>query len=253
MEKAPTLCWKCLVGASSQYCENFREILLTSLETGLANNSAAATAAARRIDSGPAAPLLRDLETQLTFLRGGPGLRYFLTYANSTGLARLLSSKRTYTLLAPVDEAFQRWHPIDWGFNPFLVEAFLEELMANLVIEGAVSLDESDRDGELRSYSTLGGGEVRLRTKGENLYLEDSLVLGEDREDSLVLGDLPLGAGTVLFLDRVPGLDQTRLELLRQSNRCPARPRQEVRGNVTLCFAATWKPFLLNSMDLLNH
>ena len=226
---------------------------MTSLETGLANNSAAATAAARRIDSGPAAPLLRDLETQLTFLRGGPGLRYFLTYANSTGLARLLSSKRTYTLLAPVDEAFQRWHPIDWGFNPFLVEAFLEELMANLVIEGAVSLDESDRDEKLRSYSTLGGGEVRLRTKGENLYLEDGLVLGEDSEDSLVLGDLPLGAGTVLFLDRVPGLDQTRLELLRQSNRCPARPRQEVRGNVTLCFAATWKPFLLNSMDLLNH
>ena len=185
---------------------------MTSLETGLANNSAAATAAARRIDSGPAAPLLRDLETQLTFLRGGPGLRYFLTYANSTGLARLLSTKRSYTLLAPVDEAFQRWQPIDWGFNPFLVEAFLEELMANLVIEGAVSLEESDSDGKLRSFTTLGGGEVRLRTKGENIYLED-------REDSLVLGELPLAAGTVLFLDRVPGLDQARLELLRETNR----------------------------------
>ena len=182
---------------------------MTSLETGLANNSAAATAAARRIDSGPAAPLLRDLETQLTFLRGGPGLRYFLTYANSTGLARLLSTKRSYTLLAPVDEAFQRWQPIDWGFNPFLVEAFLEELMANLVIEGAVSLEDSDSDGKLRSFTTLGGGEVRLRTKGENIYLEDSLVLGE----------LPLAAGTVLFLDRVPGLDQARLELLRETNR----------------------------------
>ena len=209
--------------------ENSSEILFTSLETGLANNSAAATAAARRIDSGPAAPLLRDLETQLTFLRGGPGLRYFLTYANSTGLARLLSTKRSYTLLAPVDEAFQRWQPIDWGFNPFLVEAFLEDLMANLVIEGAVSLEESDSDGKLRSFTTLGGGEVRLRTKGENIYLEDSLVLGEDREDSLVLGEdredslvlgeLPLAAGTVLFLDRVPGLDQARLELLRETNR----------------------------------
>ena len=69
------------------------------------------------------------------------------------------------------------------------------------------------------TQSWLGGGEVRLRTKGENIYLEDSLVLGEDREDSLVLGELSLAAGTVLFLDRVPGLDQARLELLRDTNR----------------------------------
>merc|ERR1712038_1244770 len=80
-------------------------------------------------------PLLELVEEQLAFLRGGPGINYFLTFANQTDLqSRLFARKQTFTLLAPLDEAFQKWHPIDWGFNPSAVDSFLEELMENLVV-----------------------------------------------------------------------------------------------------------------------
>ena len=81
---------------------------------------------------------LEELERELSFIRGGPGLSYFLSYANDTDLGHLLTSKEVYTILAPIDEAFQSWHPIDWGFNPFLVKSFLNSTLANHVIEGEI-------------------------------------------------------------------------------------------------------------------
>lgn len=35
----------------------------------------------------------------------------------------------------PSDSAFQRWHPIDWGFYPFSVPDFTESIMRNHVIQ----------------------------------------------------------------------------------------------------------------------
>lgn len=35
----------------------------------------------------------------------------------------------------PSDSAFQRWHPIDWGFYPFSVPDFTETIMRNHVIQ----------------------------------------------------------------------------------------------------------------------
>ena len=155
--------------------------------------------------------LLQQLEQQLTFLREGPGLNYFLEFANKTGLQSKLSSKQTFTLLAPLDEAFQGWHPIDWGFNPFAVDPFLSDLMENLVISGTVDIDEKEDILEEAVFKTLGGEEVRITTKGENIYLNGILLLGD-----LKLLD---SSSQVLFLDQVPWIDLELVEQLRKNYR----------------------------------
>ena len=162
----------------------------------------------RRIDTSSS--LLEQLDTQLAFLRGGPGLDYFLTYANQTNLESLFKPKSSYTLLAPVDRAFQSWHPIDWGFNPFLVESFLADLFENLVLDGAIK-DISDYDDEKsKSFTTLGGKKVLLTFKGENTYINDILVVG----------DLPFSGGSdVIFLDEVPWMTAEIVENLRKNYR----------------------------------
>jgi len=159
----------------------------------------------RKIDSD--LPLLEDLQSQLGYFRGGPGLNYFLTYANSTGLESELNSKKSYTLLAPTDQAFQSWHPIDWGFNPFLVEEFLEDLMKNLVVEEFIAIEENNE--KLTVYKTLSGKLIEISTRGENIYINNILILG----------DLPLAGGNseVIFLDKVPWLDNDIVQELRQN------------------------------------
>jgi len=159
----------------------------------------------RKIDSD--LPLLEDLQSQLGYFRGGPGLNYFLTYANSTGLESELNSKKSYTLLAPTDQAFQSWHPIDWGFNPFLVEEFLEDLMKNLVVEEFIAIEENNE--KLTMYKTLSGKLIEISTRGENIYVNNILILG----------DLPLAGGNseVIFLDKVPWLDNEIVQELRQN------------------------------------
>ena len=159
----------------------------------------------RRIDS--TSSLLEQLDTQLAFLRGGPGLDYFLTYANQTNLESLFNPKNSYTLLAPVDRAFQSWHPIDWGFNPFLVESFLADLFENLVLDGNINVSDEEKS---KSFTTLGGKKVFLTFKGENTYINDILVVG----------DLPFSGGSdVIFLDEVPWMTEEIVENLRENYR----------------------------------
>ena len=162
----------------------------------------------RRIDTAGSSSLLEQLDTQLAFMRGGPGLDYFLTYANQTNLESLFNTKKSYTILAPVDRAFQSWHPIDWGFNPFLVESFLADLFENLVLDENIndSIDEEKR----KSLTTLGGKKVSVTFKGENTYINDILVVG----DLLVSG-----GSDVIFLDEVPWMTEEIVENLRQNYR----------------------------------
>ena len=171
--------------------------------------------AVRKIDGEP--PLLEMVEHQLTFLRGGPGINYFLSYANQTELqSKLRSNKQTFTLLAPLDEAFQSWHPIDWGFNPFAVDSFLEELMENLVVTEAVDINQVGDKLEGEEFHTLGGETVKITTKGENVYINGVLVLG----------DLSLAGSDsrVIFLDQVPWLDLDLVDQLRSNYRSTPVP-----------------------------
>ena len=79
---------------------------------------------------------------QLSALRGGPGAAYFLEFARQSGLNDRLNSLVKYTVLVPTDNAFREWFPVDWGFNPFHVAQFVDEVMANHILEGRISIQK---------------------------------------------------------------------------------------------------------------
>lgn len=73
-------------------------------------------------------------------------------------------------MLIPSDNAFQRWHPIDWGFYPFSVQDFTEGILRNhflqlktpLRMEDVVDMDRGQK------YKTLGGEVVIFRNTRKN-------------------------------------------------------------------------------------
>lgn len=75
-------------------------------------------------------------------------------------------SDKEYTVLIPTDGAFQRWHPIDWGFYPFSVPEFTESVIVNHFIPGNLR-QEDIQDGQ--KATTLGGREV-IFTKNRKFF-----------------------------------------------------------------------------------
>lgn len=57
----------------------------------------------------------------------------------------------------PTDHAFQRWHPIDWGFYPFSVPEFTECIIKNHFVHGRLK-QEMISDGQI--IKTLGNQEI---------------------------------------------------------------------------------------------
>ncbi len=49
-----------------------------------------------------------------------------------------------YTALIPFDEAFRRWYPIDWGFNPFEAPSFVRETLLDHFLVGQAAGGEGD-------------------------------------------------------------------------------------------------------------
>jgi len=158
----------------------------------------------RKLDS--TLSFLEEVEKELSFIRGGPGLTYFLTYANKTGLGKMLNKKLSYTVLAPVDEAFQNWHPIDWGFNPFSVAEFLNDTLINHVVQGSI-----ETNSETATLTTIGDRVVEITSRGENTYANGVLIRG-----GITLAG---GRGSVLFLDQVLWVDHDLVDDLNAKYR----------------------------------
>jgi hypothetical protein len=75
-------------------------------------------------------------------------------YANNC--IYFLDTSVSYIILVPSDSAFQRWHPIDWGFYPFSVPEFTEDIMRNHVIPQKQQFNLKTIDKE-HKMKTLGG------------------------------------------------------------------------------------------------
>lgn len=67
--------------------------------------------------------------------------------------------------MIPSDNAFQRWHPIDWGFYPFSVQEFTENILRNHFIQNKkpIRMDDLKTMSREQSYQTLGGENVVFR------------------------------------------------------------------------------------------
>ena len=87
-------------------------------------------------------------------------------------------SDEEYTLFLPVNEAFQRFYPIDWGFNPFLVTNFTRETILNHFVRG--KLTSKDITNGLK-VNTMGGKELVFKVGPGKLkrmfYLLDKTLL----------------------------------------------------------------------------
>ncbi|CAG9799046.1 unnamed protein product [Chironomus riparius] len=85
------------------------------------------------------------------------GTKVFQHFLSTSNLSQILEDTSvSYIILVPSDSAFQRWHPIDWGFYPFSVPEFTEDIMRNHVIpqKQQFNLKLIDKEHKMK---TLGG------------------------------------------------------------------------------------------------
>lgn len=94
------------------------------------------------------------------------GTKVFQHFLSNSNLSQLVDDG-SYMVLIPSDTAFQRWHPIDWGFYPFSVQEFTESVLRNHFIKVGLPLRMADLRGASgeQKFKTLGGEYVVLRGK----------------------------------------------------------------------------------------
>lgn len=78
----------------------------------------------------------------------------------------MVITEKAYTILIPIDSAFQRWHPIDWGFYPFIVSEFTESVLRNhfLQLKAPIRMQDIKRATEISKVKTMGGELVTFRS-----------------------------------------------------------------------------------------
>ncbi|XP_036341598.1 uncharacterized protein LOC118750952, partial [Rhagoletis pomonella] len=78
-------------------------------------------------------PILKESKSSplMSFLNSmKSGTKVFQHFLSKSNLTHIMDDG-SYTVLIPSDNAFQRWHPIDWGFYPFSVQEFTESVLRN--------------------------------------------------------------------------------------------------------------------------
>ncbi|KAJ9594501.1 hypothetical protein L9F63_014113, partial [Diploptera punctata] len=107
------------------------------------------------VRNSTAATFLEDVNQVLSYLKSG--VRVFQQFLGNSTVSQLLKDGEEYTVFVPTDHAFQRWHPIDWGFYPFSVPEFTEEIIINHFVKGNWRQDNI-KDGQ--KLTTVGGREI---------------------------------------------------------------------------------------------
>ncbi|KAH8281613.1 hypothetical protein KR054_001771 [Drosophila jambulina] len=106
------------------------------------------------IKESKASPLMSFLANMKT------GTKVFQHFLSKSNLTRIMDDN-AYTVLIPSDNAFQRWHPIDWGFYPFSVPEFTESVLRNHFLPMQRPLRLSDvRNVDELVVHTMGGEDV---------------------------------------------------------------------------------------------
>jgi len=150
--------------------------------------------------------VIDEIATLLQFFRGGPTVDNFLTYAREQRLSDQLDPDTFYTVLAPTDEAFREWYPIDWGFSPFDVDTFVNTTLLNHIIPANLNLFTA-QDGA--NVTTLAGNNIQL-----SIYPESSLLNGVP-----TLGEMDLISGKVIFLEKVLFVNSSIVKQLNKKYR----------------------------------
>ncbi|XP_065581271.1 uncharacterized protein LOC136040842 isoform X3 [Artemia franciscana] len=137
--------------------------------------------------SNESKPFYEELIDVLSLLKSGTSefRRYFL----QADVSKYFIDDGEYTAFIPMDDAFRKWYPIDWGFNPFEVPEFVRMTILNHVVVGKVK-QSSVKDGGI--LTTLGGKQIIIK-KTPNKVLSLNGVPVFD-------GDTPTSHGNVWFV-----------------------------------------------------
>uniref|UniRef100_T1HD74 FAS1 domain-containing protein n=1 Tax=Rhodnius prolixus TaxID=13249 RepID=T1HD74_RHOPR len=161
---------------------------------------------------------LQDMTEVLSFLQSGVRVfQHLLARSNVTkllekGLHWRVSQEEAYTVLVPTDRAFQRWHPIDWGFYPFSVPEFTEGVLMNHFIKGNIRQDHLT--GKL-TVKTLGDREITFIKSAGKITANGVEV---------VKGDTPVTRGNIMFVSEVLFVDDTVVGRLHEEHRDKETP-----------------------------
>lgn len=70
-------------------------------------------------------------------------------------------------MLIPLDHAFKKWIPVDYGIYPFEVSDFTETMLRNHIIptEEPITISQLRELKDEKKYKTLGGETVVLKGK----------------------------------------------------------------------------------------
>ncbi|KAG5897261.1 hypothetical protein JTB14_013162 [Gonioctena quinquepunctata] len=152
---------------------------------------------------------VENVKEVLSFLKSG--VRVFQHFLSRSNVSKLLLEDKEYTVFVPTDYAFQRWHPIDWGFYPFSVPEFTESIIVNHFVEGRLKQDMI-KDGQI--VRTLGGREIVFR-KTPNLIVNGA---------AIVKGDTPVARGNIMFIGEVLFVSEAIVSKLHQQHKDKETP-----------------------------
>lgn len=145
----------------------------------------------------------------LSYLKSG--VRVFQHFLSRSNVSKLLEDGENYTVFVPTDHAFHRWHPIDWGFYPFSVPEFTENVIINHFVKGNY-LQEYIKDDQI--VTTLGGRQIVFR-KTPFIMVNGVQV---------VKGDTPVAKGNIMFTGEVLFVNESVVSRLHQQHRDKETP-----------------------------
>ncbi|CAG9771856.1 unnamed protein product [Ceutorhynchus assimilis] len=161
------------------------------------------------IKSQSNASFVENVMEVLSFLKSR--VRVFQHFVSRSNVSGLLKEGEEYTVFVPTDHAFQRWHPIDWGFYPFSVPEFTESVIVNHFVRGRLKQD-TIKDGQV--VQTLGGREILFR-RTPNLTVNGA---------TIVKGDTPVEKGNIMFIGEVLFVSESVVSKLHQQHRDKETP-----------------------------
>ncbi|XP_014103311.3 uncharacterized protein [Bactrocera oleae] len=111
-------------------------------------------------------PILKESKSSplMSFLNSmKSGTKVFQHFLSKSNLTQIMDDG-SYTILIPSDNAFQRWHPIDWGFYPFSVHEFTESVLRNHFLPTQHPLRMAEvKNTDQMLVRTMGGENVVFR------------------------------------------------------------------------------------------
>ncbi|KAL1490359.1 hypothetical protein ABEB36_013070 [Hypothenemus hampei] len=153
---------------------------------------------------------VENVKEVLSFLKSR--VRVFQHFVSRSNVSRLLKDGEEYTVFVPTDHAFQRWHPIDWGFYPFSVPEFTESIIVNHFVKGRLKQD-AIKDGQV--VPTLGGRDIHFKRTPNGLTVNGAII---------VKGDTPLEKGNMMFIGEVLFVSESVVSKLHQQHRDKETP-----------------------------